>query len=96
MHIHSTPYRKSNASVYDNCEEQDTVEPSSSKETMCYLERITTVEEVPHIASKAEVHCIKLKGHDVRMQIGTDSSVTIISTEMWRKLGSPSLSINPR
>ena len=63
---------------------------------MYYVEQIATVEEVHHFGCKAEFHSIKIKGHDVRMQNDTGSSVTIISTKIWREIGSPTLSTSPR
>ena len=89
-------YRKSNGSVHHTCEEQEFEDHASSEETMYYVEQIATVEEVHHIGSKAEFHDIKINGHDVRMQKDTGSSVTIISTKIWRKNGSPTLSTSPR
>ena len=78
------------------CEEQELEDPSSSEETMYYAEQIATVEEVRYLGNKAEFHIIKVNGHDVRMQNDTGSSVTIISTKIWRKIGSPTLSTSPR
>ena len=89
-------YRKSNATVYHTCEEQEFENSASSEETMYYAEQVATVEEVHHIGSKAEFHSIKINGHDVRMQNDTGSSVTIISTKIWREIGSPTLATSPR
>ena len=77
-------HRKSSASVYHTCEEQEFENFASSEETMYYAEQVAAVEEVNHIGSKAEFHSIKINGHDVRMQNDTGSSVTIISTKIWR------------
>ena len=63
---------------------------------MYYVEQIATVEEIHHIGSKTEFHYIKINGHDVRMQNDTGSSVTIISTKIWREIGSLTLSTSPR
>ena len=73
-------YRKSNASVYHTCEEQEFENSASSEETMFYAEQVATVEEVHHIGSKTEFHSIKINGHDVRLQNDTESSVTNFST----------------
>ena len=62
---------------------------------MYYAEQVATVKEVHHIESKDEFHSIKINGHDVRMQNDTGSSVTIISTKIWREIGSPTLSTIP-
>ena len=82
--------------MYHTCEEQEFVNSASSEETMYYAEQVATAEEVHHIGSKAEFHSIKVNGHDVRMQNDTGSSVTIISTKIWREIGSPTLSTSPR
>ena len=55
-------YRKSNASVYHTCEEQEFENSASSEETMSYAEQVTTVEEVHQIGSKAEFPSIKKNG----------------------------------
>ena len=82
--------------MHHTCEEQEIEDPASSEEAMYYVEQIATVEEVHHFGCKAEFHSIKIKGHDVRMQNDTGSSVTIISTKIWREIGYPTLSTSPR
>ena len=89
-------YRKSNASVHHTCKEQEFEDPATSEETMYFVEQIATVEEVHHIGSKTKFHDIKGNGHDVRMQNDTGPSVTIISTKIWREIGTPTLSTSPR
>ena len=84
-------YRKSNASVHHTCEKKEFEDPASTEETMYLVEQIATVEAVHHIASKAEFHDININGHEVRMQNDTGSSVTIISTNIGRENGSPTL-----
>ena len=63
---------------------------------MYNAERITTVEGVRHIGSKAEFHSIMLNGHDIRLQYDTGSSVTIVSTKLLRKISSLILSTSPQ
>ena len=63
--IEGETYQKSNASVYNACEEQEFEETSSSEDTIIFAEQTATVEEVHHIGSNVELHSIKLKGHDV-------------------------------
>ena len=82
--------------MYHTCEVQVFADPSPSEETMYYAEQIETVEQVTNIGSKAGIHSIKENGHDVRMQNDTGSSVTIISAQIWRKIGSLTLSTSPR
>ena len=82
--------------MHHTCEEQEFEDLASSEETMYYVEQIATVEEVHHIGSKADFHDMKINSHDVRMQIDTGSSVTIISTKTWREISYPTLSTIPR
>ena len=63
---------------------------------MYYADQITRVEEIHHSHKEVGYYHINLNGHDVRMQNDTGSSMTIISTKVWRKIGSPALNTNPR
>ena len=78
-------YRKSDASLYHACEEQEFEMSSSSEETMYYAEQVATVDEVLHIGSRTKFHSIKLNCFDIRMQNDTGSSMTIISTKIGGK-----------
>ena len=58
------------------------------KKTMFFAEQFATVKGVHRIRSKAEFHSIKVNGQDFSMQNDTGSSVSLISTEIWRVSGS--------